>query len=272
MRRQCTSSELEQEIGAALFERTTRSVKLTAAGRAFEHEAREILELVDRSPDVAVRAAQGITGRLGVGFTGSNTYSLLPFIASTFRAEIPEAELHAEEEMLSPAQADALLTGRLDACFGRLLFPLPDIESRVVWREPLSVVLPREHRLASHGQVHLADLAEDPFVSYPSRYGSTMFELTMSACQEAGFAPRIVQEVTHTSTLVCFVAAGFGVALAPNSVQHIHVTGAVHKPLASPEASSDLVLAWRRDNDSPLLRRFVDLIERTDFEVALGAR
>ena len=261
--------QLESEVGVELFVRTTRSVHLTEAGKAFAREARAILEMFDRSPQVAVRAARGMTGRLGVGFTGSNTYSLLPLLASQFREQFPDAEIVAEGEMLAPAQEEALLSGRLDACFGRKEVALPEIESRVMWSEPLSVVLSAHHRLAKRTEVDLADLADDPFVTYPSRFGSTMFELTINACELAGFSPRIVQEVTQTSTLMCLVAAGFGVALAPQSVQHIRVTGAVCKPLISPQVSSDLVLAWRRDNRLPLLHRFVDLIARTDFTGAL---
>lgn len=256
--------QLEKEIGAELFQRTTRSVKLTAAGRAFEKEALEILRMVDSSAAAAQRAAQGITGRLRVGFTGSNTYSLLPIVASNFRQAFPDAELHAEGEMLSPAQSEALMTGRLDACFGRLAFPLPELEARVVWAERLAVVLPRGHRLAGEARIRLDDLAGDPFVTYHSRVGSTMFEATIATCKAAGFSPHIIQEVTQTSTLIALVAAGFGVALAPESVRHIQVTGAVHKPLEWPIASSDLVLAWRRDNDLPLLHRFIDMIGRSD--------
>ncbi|WP_109474081.1 LysR substrate-binding domain-containing protein [Ornithinimicrobium cavernae] len=257
--------QLEKELGTELFHRTTRSVKLTEAGRAFEVEARAILEKVDASRQVAVRAAHGLTGRLAVGFTGSNTYSMLPLVARRFREEFPDAELHAQGEMLTPAQEEALLTRQLDACFGRQELVGPEFESRVICTEAITVLLPQDHRLAGRDSVRLDELADDPFVTYPSRYGSTMFELTVNSCREAGFSPRIVQEVTQTSTLVSLVAAGFGVALAAESVQHIHVTGAVHKPLSWPAVTSDLVLAWRRDNDLPLLARFLEMVERMDF-------
>jgi DNA-binding transcriptional LysR family regulator len=254
--------QLEKAIGTDLFHRTTRSVSLTPAGRAFEDEARKILRAVDGSAEVAQQAALGVTGRLGVGFTGSNTYSLLPLVASTFRKEMPNAVLHAEGEMLAPAQTEALITRQLDVCFGRKRPPNPEIESRVIWQEPLSVVLPQNHHLAGEEAIRVADLADENFVTYPSRTGSVMFELTMSTCVEAGFAPRIVQEATQTSTLVSLVAAGFGVAIAPQSVQHIQVAGAVHRPLVGQHAVSDLVLAWRRDNDFPLLHRFLDIVSR----------
>lgn len=257
--------QLEKEIGAELLKRTTRSVELTAAGRAFEAEARAILQLVDRAPEVAGRAARGSTGRLAVGFTGSNTYSLLPRLASRFHEEFPNAELHAEGEMLSPAQAEALLEGRLDACFGRLAYKLPELKSHVIMAEPLVAILPRTHKLADAASISLDQLAGDPFVTYPSRYGSIMYELTIETCIEAGFTPNVVQTVTQTSTLVSLIAAGFGVALAPRSVEHIQVTGAIHKPLSWPTVSSDVILAWRRDNELPLLSRFLEMVASMDF-------
>ncbi len=263
--------QLEKEIGADLFHRTTRSVKLTEAGRAFEVEARAILAMVDKSRDVAIRAAHGLTGRLAVGFTGSNTYSMLPIVAKRFHEEFPSAELHAQGEMLTPAQEQALLTRELDLCFGRQELTGPELASRVICAESITVLLPQHHRLAGQDAIRLGELSEDPFVTYPSRYGSTMFELTINTCRAAGFSPRIVQEVTQTSTLVSLVAAGFGVALAPESVRHIQVTGAVHKPLAWPVVSSDLVLAWRKDNDLPLLARFLEMIDRMDFAGQLNS-
>lgn len=263
--------QLEKEIGAELFHRTTRSVKLTEAGHAFEVEARAILGMVDKSRSVAIRAAQGLTGRLGVGFTGSNTYSILPMVARRFHQEFPDAELHAQGEMLTPAQQNALLTRELDLCFGREELVGPEFASRVLYSEAISVLLPEHHRLAGQESIRLDELADDPFVTYPSRYGSTMFELTIDTCRKAGFSPHIVQEVTQTSTLVSLVAAGFGVALSPESVQHIQVTGAVHKPLAWPAATSDLVLAWRKDNDLPLLARFLEMLEGMDFVAHLQA-
>ena len=87
--------------------------------------------------------------------------------------------------------------------------------------------------------MRLADLAEDPFVTYPGHWGSTMYQLTIRACRDSGFSPRIVQEVSQTATLVSLVAAGFGVAVAPASVRHLTVTGAVHRPLESPVVESE---------------------------------
>ena len=253
--------QLEKELGVQLFRRTTRSVALTEAGQAFLHQTRSILALVEDSPEVARRASQGMTGRLGVGFTGSTTYELLPVVAGAFRRAFPDAVLQVEGEMLSPAQVEALLSGRLDVCFGWIRLAQPELETRVLRRERLAVVLPEDHRLAGRESVRLGDLAEDPFVTYPGHWGSTMYQLTMQACRDSGFSPRIVQEVSQTATLVSLVAAGFGVAVAPASVRHLTVTGAVLRPLEFPVVESELVVAWRRDNDLPLLQRFLDMVQ-----------
>ncbi|MGY2084431.1 LysR family transcriptional regulator [Blastococcus sp. SYSU DS0539] len=252
--------QLERELGVDLFVRTTRSVKLTAAGQALMDQAYTILKSVDEAHGIAVRAAQGLTGTLTIGFTGSATYALLPRIAAAFRKRAPAAALVAQGEMLTPAQVEALLDGRLDVGFGRLVFAVPELSTRVVETEPLTIVLPADHRLAKEAAVDLRDLAEEAFLSLPGRWGSTFYDLTIQACADAGFSPRIVQEVSQTATLVSFVAAGFGVALVPQSCHHITVTGAVHRPLKGPPLETDLVMAWRKDDDSPLLRRFLEIV------------
>jgi DNA-binding transcriptional LysR family regulator len=252
--------QLEQELGVELFVRTTRSVKLTEAGRALMDQAYLILNAVQDAREIAARAAQGLTGTVTVGFTGSATYALLPRIAAAFRRSTPTAALMAQGEMLTAAQVEGLLDRRLDVAFGRLIFDVPELNTCVVETEPMTVVLPADHRLADQAAIDLGDLAEDGFLSMPSRWGSTFHNLTMKACADAGFSPRIVQEVAQTSTLVSFVAAGFGVALVPRSCHHITVTGAVHRPLTGPPVNTDLVMAWRKDNESALLTRFLQVV------------
>lgn len=257
--------QLERELGVQLFERTTRSVALTEAGAEFLAQARAILDSVDESVEAARRAANGLAGTLRVGFSGTATYSLLPIIARLVRQELPGAALRTQGELLAAPLTDALLNNRLDVGFGRLHYAQPGLQSQVIRRELLSVMLPEEHPLADRDAIDLHDLADDPFVTTPSRAGSAIFEATIAACKTAGFFPQIIQEASQTATLVSLVAGGFGVALMPESVRHLRVTGAVHRPLASPVTHTELQLIWPTDADAPLLKRFLSIVtERAD--------
>lgn len=253
--------QLEKELGVDLFIRTTRNVRLTEAGRTFMEHAYGVIEAVEDAGEAAVLAARGLTGKLRVGFTGSATYALLPLIAETFRKTYPNAVLEAEGELVTSAQVTGLLSRQLDVAFGRLIFPTPELESRVVRREHLIVVLPAGHSLAAHESISISDLADQQFVTLPGRWGSTTYELTIQACADAGFSPQIRQEVSQTATLIGLVAAGFGVALVPESCRHINVTGAVYRPIAGAAPRSDVVMAWRADNELPLLRQFLELFD-----------
>jgi DNA-binding transcriptional LysR family regulator len=126
---------------------------------------------------------------------------------------------------------------------------------QVLRREPLIAVLPEHHPLAVHDRVRLADLRDDPFITYPSHNRSVVYEAVIDACQRAGFVPASVNEVSETSTMVSFVAAGLGVALVPASVQHLRITGATYLPLAGTTQEVELALATRAGETSPHVAR-----------------
>jgi DNA-binding transcriptional LysR family regulator len=247
--------QLESEMGVILFARSTRKVELTAAGQRFLDRAREILAAVDDAVDEAARVADGLLGTLAIGFTGSATYDLLPTLARVLRAELPGIELDLRGEMLTPDQVAALLEGSLDLAFLRPPVRNPDVDVRVLRREPLIAVLPETHPLAQRARVRLGDLRDEPFITYPSHHRSVVYEAVIDACQRAGFTPAHVHEVGETSTLVSFVAAGLGVALVPSSVQHLQITGARYLPLAGTTQEVELALATRADERSPHVAR-----------------
>jgi DNA-binding transcriptional LysR family regulator len=246
---------LEAEMEVILFRRTTRKVELTAAGARFLQRAREILASVDDAVTEAAQVADGTLGRIAIGFTGSATYDLLPSLVRVLRTDLPGIELDIHGEMLTPGQVTALVEGALD--LGLLRPPVRNVavDVHVLRREPLIAVLPEHHALAARSQVKLSDLSDDPFITYPSRHRSVVYEAVIDACQRAGFIPGNVHEVAETSTLVSFVAAGLGVALVPASVQHLRITGAIYLPLAGTTQEVELALATRADETSPLVAR-----------------
>lgn len=246
---------LESELGVRLLNRSTRKVELTPAGERFLDRARGILASLDAAGVEAARIASGEVGRLALGFTGTATYELLPTLARVLHEDMPGIELDLKGEMLTPRQVTALGDGTIDLGFLRPPVNDPGLEVRVLRREPLIAALPESHPLADRPSVRLADLKAETFISYPSHRRSVVHDAVFAACRRAGFQPTEVQEVAETSTLVAFVAAGLGVALVPASVQHLHITGATFKPLASTTGEVELAVAWRKGDDSPVLAR-----------------
>ncbi|HWL43703.1 MAG TPA: LysR family transcriptional regulator [Ilumatobacter sp.] len=253
--------QLETELGARLLRRTTRKVELTEAGARYLDKARTVLALVDEAAAEAAAVAAGLAGRLTIGFTGSATYQLLPELSRVLRKELPDLELELRGELLTPDQVESLLDHTLD--IGLLRPPVRNhaINVRVLRREALIAVVPDRHPLARLERIPIAEMRHDPFVSYPSRDRSVVYDAVFDTCRAAGFLPREVHEVAETSTLVSFVAAGLGVALVPQSVEHLQVTGATFRPLAEPTDGVELAVATRSDDDSPQTARVLALIE-----------
>lgn len=253
---------LESELGVQLLIRSTRSVELTAAGARFLDRARAVLAAVDAATGEARLVQDGELGHLTIGFTGSATYELLPRLSRALRAELPGLTLELRGEMLTPSQVHALRSRAIDLGFLRPPVRDPDLDVVLLRQEPLVVALPENHPFAARSSVVLADLRDEPFISYPSQQGSVTYDAVLAACSRAGFVPKEIQEVAETSTLVSFVAAGLGVALVPASVQHLQITGAVYRPISDIHHEVGLAVARRAGDDSPQLRRVLDQVRR----------
>jgi DNA-binding transcriptional LysR family regulator len=252
----------ETEIGETLLYRTTRSVDLSPAGEVPLARGRHPRAAADAALEDARRAGRGEYGRLAVGFTGSSTYALLPAFAAAMRKELPGVVLDLRGELLTPAQVTRLLDGSLD--LGLLRPPVRDrdLRTEVLRSESLVAVLPRTHPLASEEAVPLERLKDEPFVTYPSHFRSVVHDAVEDACAAHGFKPVAAHEVGETATLVSFVAAGLGVSLVPESVSNMTVEGAIYRPLTHDTTRVEIAVAWRRDDDRPVLAGALDVIRR----------
>jgi DNA-binding transcriptional LysR family regulator len=253
---------LEAELGVDLFTRTTRRVELTPAGERLLDRANRVLNEVKDAAEDCRRAARGEAGHLSLGFGGSISYGLLPVVANALRAGLPGVELELHGEMFTPAQVAGLLDGSLDLALLRPPVRERRLQVQTMRSEPLIVAVGSGHRLAELDEVPLKELAGEPFVTYPSQFRSVVHDAVEEACAEQGFLPRVAVEVSETSTLVCFVAAGVGVALVPASVAVLALPGIVYRPLAGLAPRVELAVAWRRDDESPLLARVLEIVHQ----------
>ncbi|WP_049621187.1 LysR family transcriptional regulator [Frateuria defendens] len=256
--------QLEQLVGARLFTRSNRRVALTEAGEAFLEETRAILARVERAIDLAQRAQRGETGELRIGFTRATPLSgYIPNAIHAFRQRLPGVQLLLEE-MNSLRQIDALLERRLQVGIlrGR---KLPEaLVSRRLFRDPLLAVMRADHPLlkgaGARRKLHTEALAREPFVLFARSAGTGIHDHVIALCNDAGFMPRVAQEAREASTIIGLVAAGMGVSILPATCSHIQVDGVRFVPLADPLAISEVHVAHRRDEHSPLVAQFVQLL------------
>ena len=132
---------------------------------------------------------------------------------------------------------------------------------RLIGREPIGVVLPIDHPQAARSAIDLADLADEQFISLPLGAGSSLAQLSAQACIDAGFRPRIAQEITDPFMILTLVSAGVGVALMTSEAAQIMPSAAVLVPLTGRQIYMRHALAWLEDNPSPVLRAVLDLAE-----------
>lgn len=255
--------QLEADIGAELFTRTTRRVQLTGAGEAFYDDALRILRSVDDSVRRVRRIAEGSHGILRLGLTGLASYRFLPQIAQIIKRDMPGVALEIHSEMLTSAQEDALTSSTIDVGLLRPPTRESGVTHRTIAREPLVLALPENHWLAAEPAVNVGDLRIEHFVMYSSATRSVVNDAVVRSCLGAGFYPHREHEGAETSILLALVAAGLGVALLPESVRAIALSGVVVKPVHGVE-SVEMALAWRSGDPSPLLENLLSTLDSND--------
>jgi DNA-binding transcriptional LysR family regulator len=260
--------QLESQVGATLFHRTTRRVELTSAGEALLRDAERILESVAAAQARVRLVEAGSTGLLRVGATGLAAFSHLPQLARIAGRELPALSLRFEPDLLTPAQERALEEDRIDLAVLRPPLRSGTLASRLIARERLVLAVSAGHRLAGDEPVRLAELRDEEFVTYGVP-DSVVDSAVTQACLAAGFLPRRAHQAAQTSIVLTLVAAGLGVALLPESVRAVRVAGVRLAPVAD-DVAIDLALAWRRDDRSPALARLLSALEANGFTTPDG--
>ncbi len=253
--------DLERELGAQLIDRSRRRIGLTHAGGLFLEEARLALSQAEKAARTARRAHRGEIGTLSIGFVGSATYEVLPEALRSFRERYPDVGLELRT-MHSAQQAEAFREGRIQVGFLR---PPVDgsIATRTLLEETLVAALPADHSLADAQKVSLSELAGEDFVLAPRPSGPAVYDRIVGLCRRAGFSPNVAQESAELQTVAGLVAAGVGVALLVGRPEHLlRHRGVAYREVGDPGSTWELVLAWRKEERSPVAQAFVEMLGR----------
>lgn len=244
-----TIRKLERELGTALFERSTRSVTLTAAGYGFLAHARTILEEMDTARRAAASSVEGTYGRLSIGFSGVLNHLALPALTRAVRERYPGIALNLVGRIMNAEAVERLESGEFHVAFVGLPVDSSRVETRLIAREPMGVIVPSDHPFAAQSSVLLADLAGADFITTPD-VGSSLRDCTLRACADAGFQPRIVQDITDPYMILMLVAAGVGVAMVTEGIAQVAPPGARYLPLEGDPVLMLHALAWSPTRES----------------------
>jgi DNA-binding transcriptional LysR family regulator len=253
--------KLEAELGVQLFERTQRSVSLTAAGAAFLEEARRVLEQAERARRAARRARAGVTDRLRLGYLADALPAALPLALRRFAAETPgidvQLEGHAGQRLVADVES-----GQLDAAVVCLPAPAVGLRVTVLGQETAVAALADAHPCAGQDAIALNSGQRTPIMMLDRDVNPAFHDVVVADCRRTGAAPALVETGIRTvGDLLLSVASGGGMALLPSSSANQHALHGVRfKPLAPPAPACNIALVSRADNESATLAAFVRLL------------
>jgi len=250
---------LEQEVGLALVERTTRRVTVTEAGRALVARARRILSEVDAAA-AEMQAFTGVrTGHVMVGTMHTMGPVDVSLALAVFHKRHPGVELTVREQS-SEELAEMLRDDVVDLAFLSVTERMQShgLGLHQLVSEELVVVLPRDHPLAGHEKVRMAELAEEQFISY--REGARLRELLVFAGRTAGFEPQVQLESNESERIRRLVARHMGVAILPRSDAERPGAEVTAATLIEPSLTRDITLACREGRRlAPAAAEFLEL-------------
>jgi DNA-binding transcriptional LysR family regulator len=253
---------LEKEMGVKLFDRQTRRVALTEAGKKFFADVKTILTGVDQAVADARLVQSGRLGTLDIGFVTAAATSYLPDLLRRYRVAEPRVAVNLHEAP-QDLQLKRLRDGELDlAC---VYGPLQDAElnSVTVAYDDLYVVLPAAHALAQKQRISVLDLRDEPIVLFPRALGASFYDQIISMFTSHGFSPRVVQEITSFNAQMSLVGSGIGLSVYPGSIKSMQRPGISYRPIVGGKRKVQMILAWRGGESNAAVQSFVTTAGKT---------
>jgi len=254
--------QLEAQLGGELFDRSRRPMGLTALGKFFYPRAQELLQQAARLDEEARGIAQGGHGWLGIGFTRSATFSILPRAIRAFRAAYPFVQLDLVEA-LSEYQSVQLRQGRIDVGISRFIGEAHEPEGlryAVRLDDPLVAALPAGHPLAGNASLRAADLAGLPFILYPKDPKSPFGQQILALLKAAGAAPLVAHAAVEIYTALSLVGAGLGGTLVARSIANNNRHDVAFVPVSDLGGGTTVIGVTRAHEENRLATAFLECL------------
>jgi len=259
--------DLEDQVGAALLSRSARGVELTEAGKVFLDHARLALSQVEAGMEAARKAAQPSKQRFSMGFLTGQEMSWLPEAMRVLHGDLPSIDVTVSSDY-SPDLGDAVVRGRLDLAFMR---PEPDYNLTYVRvsQEPLIVLMPSDHRLASKKAIRPEDLVGESFIAMAHK-AKVLRAVIDAYLAEHHIQLTPAQEVDNPAMVMSLVASTRGVTLIPAYAKNLMPWSVISRPLAQGAPTVDLVVGYSKTNPSPVLRQFLSHLDELVGKVGMA--
>jgi LysR family hca operon transcriptional activator len=251
--------ELEDEVGARLLTRRARGIELTPAGRAFLEHARLVLSQVEAAGEAARRAAHPARPCFTMGFLTGHELTWMPEALRILRDELPNIDVMISSQY-SPGLANALVKGTIDAAFLRREQGVPELEFRLLVKEPLAVILPSDHRLAALAAISPQDLVGETFVTV-SDTAPVLRAVIDDYLKRSGVNITPDHEADHLAMGMSLIASTRGVGLLPAYAQNFLPSSVTSRPLKGDTPTVELVLGYKKSNESPILKLLLSRLD-----------
>jgi len=251
--------DLEEEIGAQLMTRTARGIELTPAGRAFLDHARGVLLQVDAAAEAARRVVHPAKPCFSMGFLTGHELTWMPEALRILRDELPNIDVMISSQS-SPLLADGLSKGKIDAAFLRREKRVPGLGFRLLAKEPLMVILPSDHHLAALKVISPRDLVGETFVAV-SDTAPVLRKIIDNYLKRSGVNITPAHQADHVTMGMSLIVSARGVGLLPAYAQNFLFSSVTSRPLKGIAPTVDLVLGYRKLNQSPILKLFLSRLD-----------
>ncbi|MBN9888602.1 LysR family transcriptional regulator [Salipiger abyssi] len=252
--------QIEDELGAVLFNRGRRAVSLTQAGERLLERGRGLVRDFEDMQLEVRRLGEGAEGRLRIGFVGSSTFGILPNIVKSFRANRPDVNLTLTP--MNNAQLQRRLVSReIDVAFARPA--LKDAEFRTIHLgvEPLVAAMPDTMETEKQGRVTIDELRGQSFILYPEFPRPSYADLVLESCAAHGLEVGKTLFTMDLLTALSLVAIGEGICIVPASVASGARNGVRFREIAPPIGETSLSLNYRLDEQGPHVKAFVQIAQ-----------
>src|SRR5258707_3159367 len=243
--------DLEEEVGAQLLTRSAHGIDLTPAGRAFLEHARLVLSQVEAATEAARRVAHPAKACFVMGFLTGHELSWMPEALRILRDELPNIDVMISSQS-SPLLADGLSKGKIDAAFLRREKGVPGLAFRLLVKEPLMVIFPSDHHLAALKAVSPRDLVGETFVIV-SGTAPVLRAVINNYLKRSGINITPAHEADNVTMGLSLIVSTRGVGLLPAYTQNFLPSSVTSRPLKGDTPTVDLVLGYRKSNQSPIL-------------------
>lgn len=257
-------ARLEESFGVRLFERDSKQVRITPAGRLMLRSAREMLSQASRTEGISRALAAGKVGWIDVGFSGAVMQRGLDRVIVECRHKYPDIEI-SMREIQSQQQIDLVRAGKLDAGFVTFHLPPAGLAHIELYKDRFVLCVPSRHRLSRHSSIDIALLREESFVLPAHDRAPNMHDQLIGLCATAGFYPRFSFQTDSALSTLHLVARGLGISFVLESLARFKIPGVRFVPLGEHLPGRSTYFIWSSERVAPglealieRLRQFVD--------------